>query len=290
MGTVTAAARRGRARGRRAHPRPDARSTRIAVDAGGARGRACSPTGREVRAGRGGRATPTRSACATWWGRARFPADVQRAARRLPARRHDLQGEPGAEGPAALHLPARGPRPVRLDHAPAARRGRGDGVAARRASPTCRPGELAGVPDHRVVHPHHGRPVAARRRRATTTRRSSCSGCRTSSTGHDLGGRGGALRRSTCCRSATASRPGTSDLVVDTFPLHPQKIEEHFGITARAHPPRRQHLRLRRPAALRDAGATGCTRRAPGCHPAGSVIGAAGHNAARRVLRDLGRA
>jgi phytoene dehydrogenase-like protein len=27
-----------------------------------------------------------------------------------------------------------------------------------------------------------------------------------------------------------------------------------------------------------------------GCHPAGSVIGAAGHNAARRVLRDLGRA
>jgi phytoene dehydrogenase-like protein len=27
-----------------------------------------------------------------------------------------------------------------------------------------------------------------------------------------------------------------------------------------------------------------------GCHPAGSVIGAAGHNAARRVLRDLGKA
>jgi phytoene dehydrogenase-like protein len=24
-----------------------------------------------------------------------------------------------------------------------------------------------------------------------------------------------------------------------------------------------------------------------GCHPAGSVIGAAGHNAAQRVLRDL---
>ncbi len=25
-----------------------------------------------------------------------------------------------------------------------------------------------------------------------------------------------------------------------------------------------------------------------GCHPGGSVIGAAGHNAAQRVLRDLG--
>ncbi len=25
--------------------------------------------------------------------------------------------------------------------------------------------------------------------------------------------------------------PGTSDLVVDTFVLHPQKIEQHFGIT-----------------------------------------------------------
>jgi phytoene dehydrogenase-like protein len=29
---------------------------------------------------------------------------------------------------------------------------------------------------------------------------------------------------------------------------------------------------------------------AAGCHPAGSVIGAAGHNAARRILADLGRA
>ena len=26
-----------------------------------------------------------------------------------------------------------------------------------------------------------------------------------------------------------------------------------------------------------------------GCHPAGSVIGAAGHNAAMRILKDLGR-
>jgi phytoene dehydrogenase-like protein len=29
---------------------------------------------------------------------------------------------------------------------------------------------------------------------------------------------------------------------------------------------------------------------AAGCHPAGSVIGAAGHNAARRILADLGAA
>jgi len=82
--------------------------------------------------------------------------------------------------------------------------------------------------------------------------------------------------------------PGTSDLVVDTFPLHPQKIEQHFGIT-------RGHIH-------HVDNAFGFTDRVPyrtpvgglyaasaGCHPAGSVMGAAGHNAALRVLKDLGR-
>jgi phytoene dehydrogenase-like protein len=81
--------------------------------------------------------------------------------------------------------------------------------------------------------------------------------------------------------------PGTSDLVVDTFALHPQKIEKHFGIT-------RGHIH-------HVDNAFGFTDRVPyrtpvgglyaasaGCHPAGSVIGAAGHNAAMRVLRDMG--
>jgi len=82
--------------------------------------------------------------------------------------------------------------------------------------------------------------------------------------------------------------PGTSDLVVDTFPLHPKKVEQHFGIT-------RGHIHHvdnafgfsdRLPYATPIAGLYSCSA---GCHPAGSVIGAAGHNSARRVLRDLGK-
>jgi phytoene dehydrogenase-like protein len=82
--------------------------------------------------------------------------------------------------------------------------------------------------------------------------------------------------------------PGTTDLVVDTFPLHPQKIEQHFGIT-------RGHIH-------HVDNAFGFTDRVPyrtpvaglyaasaGCHPGGSVMGAPGHNAAMRVLKDLGR-
>jgi phytoene dehydrogenase-like protein len=82
--------------------------------------------------------------------------------------------------------------------------------------------------------------------------------------------------------------PGTSDLVVDTFALHPQKIERHFGIT-------RGHIHHvdnsfgfadRLPYAQPLQGLYSCSA---GTHPAGSVIGAAGHNAAQRVLRDCGR-
>ena len=82
--------------------------------------------------------------------------------------------------------------------------------------------------------------------------------------------------------------PGTSDLVADTFPLHPQKIEKHFGI-------RYGHIHHvdnafgfadRLPYATPVAGVYSCSA---GTHPAGSVIGAAGHNAAQRVLKDLGK-
>ncbi|MBA2320013.1 MAG: NAD(P)/FAD-dependent oxidoreductase [Deltaproteobacteria bacterium] len=81
--------------------------------------------------------------------------------------------------------------------------------------------------------------------------------------------------------------PGTSDLVVDTFPLHPQKIEQYFGI-------RWGHIHHvdnsfgfsdRLPYAQPLAGLYSCSA---GTHPAGSVIGAAGHNAAMRIARDLG--
>jgi phytoene dehydrogenase-like protein len=81
--------------------------------------------------------------------------------------------------------------------------------------------------------------------------------------------------------------PGTSALVEDTFALHPQKIEQHFGIS-------RGHIHHvdnsigftdRHPYAYPIEGLYSCSA---GCHPAGSVIGAAGHNAAQRILVDLG--
>jgi len=83
--------------------------------------------------------------------------------------------------------------------------------------------------------------------------------------------------------------PGTSDLVADTFPLHPQKIEKHFGI-------RHGHIHHvdntfgfddRLPYVTPIQGLYSASA---GCHPGGSVIGAAGHNSAQRVLKDLGKA
>lgn len=82
--------------------------------------------------------------------------------------------------------------------------------------------------------------------------------------------------------------PGFSDSVVDVFALTPKKIEEHFGI-------RFGHIHhidntfgfdRRMPYATPVAGLYSCSA---GCHPAGSVIGAAGHNAAMRVMKDLGK-
>ena len=141
------------------------------------------------------------------------------------------------------------------------------------------------VPDHRVVHPHDRRSVAARTTPATTTPRCSCSGCRTTLKGTTWEAEEAQYVEqllSICDRFA----PGTSDLVVDTFPLHPPKIEQHFGIT-------RGHIHHvdngfgfadRLPYATPVDGLYSCSA---GCHPAGSVIGAAGHNAAKRVLKDL---
>ena len=80
--------------------------------------------------------------------------------------------------------------------------------------------------------------------------------------------------------------PGTSDLVVDTFPLTPPGIEEHFGITGGHihHVDNTVSFTDRMPYAT---GIPGLYAGSAGCHPAGSVIGAAGHNAARRILADL---
>jgi phytoene dehydrogenase-like protein len=81
--------------------------------------------------------------------------------------------------------------------------------------------------------------------------------------------------------------PGTSDLVADTFPLPPPGIERHFGISGGHihHVDNGFAFDARMPYAT---GLDGLYAASAGCHPAGSVIGAAGHNAARRVLDDHG--
>jgi phytoene dehydrogenase-like protein len=81
--------------------------------------------------------------------------------------------------------------------------------------------------------------------------------------------------------------PGFRDSVVDVFALTPKKIEQHFGISYGHihHVDNSFGFDQRMPYATPIAGLYSCSA---GCHPAGSVIGAAGHNAAIRVLKDLG--
>ena len=82
--------------------------------------------------------------------------------------------------------------------------------------------------------------------------------------------------------------PGTSDLVADVFALAPPDIEAHFGMTRGHihHVDNAVSFADRMPYAT---GISGLYAGGAGCHPAGSVIGAAGHNAAMRILADLGR-
>jgi phytoene dehydrogenase-like protein len=81
--------------------------------------------------------------------------------------------------------------------------------------------------------------------------------------------------------------PDTSDLVVDRFALHPKRIEEHFGISYGHihHVDNSFGFADRLPVATPVGGLYSASA---ACHPAGSVIGAAGYIAAKRVLRDLG--
>jgi phytoene dehydrogenase-like protein len=83
--------------------------------------------------------------------------------------------------------------------------------------------------------------------------------------------------------------PGTSERVEEYWALPPPKIEAHFGIT-RGHI---HHVDNKFGFDQRPAYRTpvdGLYLCGAGCHPAGSVIGAAGRNAARRILGDLGKA
>ena len=80
--------------------------------------------------------------------------------------------------------------------------------------------------------------------------------------------------------------PGTSQLVDETFALTPPKIESHFGISRGHihHVDNKIGFADRLPYETPIKGLFFC---GAGCHPAGSVIGAAGHNAAKLVLSAL---
>ena len=81
--------------------------------------------------------------------------------------------------------------------------------------------------------------------------------------------------------------PGTAPLVADVLPLTPPGIEARFGITGGHihHVDNAVTFTDRVPYGF---GVPGLYAGSAGCHPAGSVIGAAGHNAAARILADLG--
>jgi len=80
--------------------------------------------------------------------------------------------------------------------------------------------------------------------------------------------------------------PGLTKLVVDVHALAPPDIERHFGITHGNidHVDNAVAFADRMPY---RTGVAGVYAGAAGCHPAGSVIGCAGHNAAAAILSDL---
>ncbi|MCL6537591.1 MAG: NAD(P)/FAD-dependent oxidoreductase [Acidothermus sp.] len=80
--------------------------------------------------------------------------------------------------------------------------------------------------------------------------------------------------------------PGLANLVEEAFALFPIDIERHFGMSGGHihHIDNSFAFTDRMPYAT---GIPGLYAAGAGCHPAGSVIGAAGHNAARRLLADL---
>ncbi|MFO0616473.1 MAG: NAD(P)/FAD-dependent oxidoreductase [Polyangiaceae bacterium] len=80
--------------------------------------------------------------------------------------------------------------------------------------------------------------------------------------------------------------PGTSDLVVDMFPLTPTGIERHFGIT-RGHIHHIDNAYAFDERVPHRLGAPGLYSASAGTHPGGAVIGSAGYIAAKALLADM---
>jgi phytoene dehydrogenase-like protein len=77
--------------------------------------------------------------------------------------------------------------------------------------------------------------------------------------------------------------PGTSDLVADRVVMHPRAIEQHFGIT-HGHIHHVDNTFAFADRLPYETPVSGLFSASAGCHPAGSVIGASGHNCAERIL------
>lgn len=79
--------------------------------------------------------------------------------------------------------------------------------------------------------------------------------------------------------------PGFTDSIVEYSSMTPKRIEEVFGISYGHihHIDNVFGFDQRMPYATPIAGLYSCSA---GCHPAGSVIGASGHNAAQKILAD----
>jgi len=80
--------------------------------------------------------------------------------------------------------------------------------------------------------------------------------------------------------------PGLRATIVDVHALTPPEIRDHFGITSANihHVDNAISFADRMPYRV---GVDGVYAGSAGCHPAGSVIGCAGHNAAQCILADL---
>jgi phytoene dehydrogenase-like protein len=80
--------------------------------------------------------------------------------------------------------------------------------------------------------------------------------------------------------------PGFTSSVIEYSAVTPKKIEQHFGISYGHihHVDNTFALDQRMPYKTPIEGLYSCSA---GCHPAGSVVGAAGHNAANRIMKDV---
>ena len=96
--------------------------------------------------------------------------------------------------------------------------------------------------------------------------------------------------RATCSTCSSICRDLRTRLCPQAWSIcSPDAQEDRAALRheLRPHSPRGQHVRLRPSAMPYATPVEGLYSCSAGCHPAGSVIGAAGYVAAQRILQDL---